>query len=254
MEEVHGSTSNASGFTRNIKITALINNLKRVKAICEEVPKKVCSDFERRYGQILDLLLIPVQGSILSALAQFWNLDLRCFELPQLDLVPTIEEYAVMLGIPVKREANIYSYKGIHLSMKKVAELIGFPSSQTGFKTRGSVQGWKQTFLEDHLKTLAEQGEWDFFKTTLAFTVVRFSFIPLHLGCSRSSCNGCFLLLQDARNKPSHGHSSRHPYVHGSMSQKRQRVIEVLQSFALSMEVVWVARHIPSGISAALRY
>ncbi|KAJ1431601.1 hypothetical protein SESBI_07138 [Sesbania bispinosa] len=57
--------------------------------------------------------------------------------------------------------------------MKKVGELIGLPSSQTGFETRGSVQGWKQTFLEDHLKTLAEQGEWDFFKTTLALPVTQ---------------------------------------------------------------------------------
>ncbi|KAJ1412727.1 hypothetical protein SESBI_20160 [Sesbania bispinosa] len=101
MKEVHGFTSNASGFTRNIKITALINNLKRVKAICKEMPKKVCSDFKKR--------------------------------------------------------------------------------------------------------------------------------------CNRSSNNGCILLLRDARNKPNHGHSSRHPYVHGNMSQNRQRVVEVLQSYALCM-------------------
>ncbi|KAJ1376156.1 hypothetical protein SESBI_50250 [Sesbania bispinosa] len=202
MEEVRGSTSNASGFTRNIKITALINNLKRVKAICEEVPQRVCSDFERRYGRILDLLLIPVQGSVLSALAQFWNSDLRCFELPELDLVPTIEEYAVMLGIPVKRDANIYSYKGSHVSMKKVAELIGLPSSQTKFETRGSVQGWKQTFLEDHLKTLAGQEEWDFFKRTLALLMYGLVLFPFTLGVVDQAAMDVFFFYQTQGTNP----------------------------------------------------
>ncbi|KAJ1404843.1 hypothetical protein SESBI_26245 [Sesbania bispinosa] len=159
MEEVHGSTSNASGFIRNIKITALINNLKRVKAICEEVPKK-------------------------------------------LDLVPTIEEYAVMLGIPIKRDANIYSYKGSHVSMKKVAELIGLPSSQTGFETRGSVQGWKQTFLEDHLKTLAEQGKWDFFKTTFALLIYGLVLFPFTLGVIDQAAMDDFFFYETKGTNP----------------------------------------------------
>ncbi|KAJ1411643.1 hypothetical protein SESBI_20958 [Sesbania bispinosa] len=173
MKEVDGSTSNASGFTRNIKITALINNFKRVKAICEEVPQRVCSDFER-----------------------------RCFELPELDLVPTIEEYAVMLGIPVKRDANIYSYKGSHVSMKKVADLIGLPSSQTKFETRGSVQGWKQTFLEDHLKTLAGQEEWDFFKRNLALLMYGLVLFPFTLGVVDQAAMDVFFFYQTQGTNP----------------------------------------------------
>ncbi|MED6200579.1 hypothetical protein PIB30_086606 [Stylosanthes scabra] len=55
------------------------------------------SAFRRAYGQILDLLLISMETPVLSALSQFWNSSIRAFELPELDIVPTIEEYSVMI-------------------------------------------------------------------------------------------------------------------------------------------------------------
>ncbi|KAJ1416977.1 hypothetical protein SESBI_16919 [Sesbania bispinosa] len=157
MDKVQGSASNASGFKRGIKITALINKLERVNAICQK-------------------------ESVLSALAQFWSSDLRCFKLPHLDLVPTIEEYEVMLGIPVKKNAEVYSYKGSHVSQKKIADKIGLPTNQTGFEIRGSMKGWKKKLLEDHLENLAREGKWNLFKPTLALLKYGLVLFPFTLG------------------------------------------------------------------------
>ncbi|KAJ1440978.1 hypothetical protein SESBI_01656 [Sesbania bispinosa] len=144
MNKVQGSTNNASVSMKGVKINVLINNLERVNAICRKVPKQICVDFERKYGQILDLLFISVKEPVLSTLAQFWNSDLRCFELPQLDLVPTIEEYQEMLSLPIMQKAGVYLYNGSHVGRKKIAELIGLPTGKTGFEIRGSVKGWKK--------------------------------------------------------------------------------------------------------------
>nr|KYP31586.1 hypothetical protein KK1_048009 [Cajanus cajan] len=65
---------------------------------------------------------------MLSALAQYWNSDFRCFELPHLDLVPTIEEYELILRLPLKEEAGVYLYKGNYVSRGKIAGLIGLSS------------------------------------------------------------------------------------------------------------------------------
>ncbi|KAJ1378137.1 hypothetical protein SESBI_48163, partial [Sesbania bispinosa] len=119
MEEVHNHTSNVLEREKNIKITVLDNNLKKMKEICQKMPHDICSKFEKKYGRIKDLLLIRLETSVLSALAQFWNSNLRYFELPSLDMVPTIEEYDVMLGLPVKEKAKVYLYQGSYVAKRK---------------------------------------------------------------------------------------------------------------------------------------
>ena len=100
MDKVQSHSSNASGSTKSIKVTVLINDLQRLCLICKKMTKVAREKFDSRYGSILNLLSISVEGPMLSALTQFWNPNLRCFELPSLDLVPTIEEYEEMLNIP----------------------------------------------------------------------------------------------------------------------------------------------------------
>ncbi|KAJ1403256.1 hypothetical protein SESBI_27404 [Sesbania bispinosa] len=134
--------------------------------------------FNRRYGRILDLLAIRVKTKSLSALAQFWNTDLRCFELPNLDMVPTIEEYGLMVRLPVKEKEVVYQYKGRYVDEKKIAKLIGLLPNQLKFEKRGSILGLRRTFLEDRLKVLAEQGHWKHFKITLALTIYGLILFP----------------------------------------------------------------------------
>ncbi|KAJ1421347.1 hypothetical protein SESBI_13781 [Sesbania bispinosa] len=118
--------------------------------------------------------------------------------------------------------------------MKKVGELIGLPSSQTGFETRGSVQGWKQTFLEDHLKTLAEQGEWDFFKTTLALLLYGLVLFPFTLGVVDQAAMDVFFFYETQGTNPVMAILAD-TLMSMEVCHKKQRVIEVLQSFALCM-------------------
>ena len=92
---------------------------------------------------------------MLSALAQFWKTDLRCFEFPNFDMVPTIEEYEMIIGRPYEQTPRPYLYRGSHVKMGKIAGLISLKPELWVPETRGSLQGWKKSAFEDHLEALA---------------------------------------------------------------------------------------------------
>ncbi|KAJ1377762.1 hypothetical protein SESBI_48562 [Sesbania bispinosa] len=143
MVEDQDNTSNAPQAKKSIRITTTDSNLERLVEITKSMSKEMRRDFDKMYGRILDLLDISVKTPVISALAQFWSSDLHCFELPNLDLVPTIEEYTRM--------------------------------------TRGAIQGLRKSFLEDHLEALAGRGSWYYFNKTLTLTIyglVLFPFAP----------------------------------------------------------------------------
>ncbi|KAJ1377164.1 hypothetical protein SESBI_49160 [Sesbania bispinosa] len=137
--------------------------------------------FNKMYGRILDLLDISVKTPVISALAQFWSSDLHCFELPNLDLVPTIEEYMRMTRLPIDDNIGVYSYRGRYVDERKIAKLIGLHPDQLKFEKRGAIQGLRKSFLEDHLEALAGGGSWHYFNKTLALTIyglILFPFAP----------------------------------------------------------------------------
>ncbi len=181
MDSFQHSTSNAPEPKRNIRITMVSNDLQKVRKITQLMTKEAQVSFTKRYGQILDLLTIPTEAPMLSALAQFWNSHLRCFELPNLDIVPTIEEYVTVLGLPINEGSGVYLYKGRYVEGKKIMKMIGMQASQVGLEKRGSTCGLKRTLLEDHLEALAKQGDWGHFNPTLALVIygmVLFPFTP----------------------------------------------------------------------------
>ncbi|KAJ1394598.1 hypothetical protein SESBI_34058 [Sesbania bispinosa] len=165
MEEVQINTSqatecNATETRRNIRIVVVGNEFEKIDELSRLMSKEDRDAFNRRYGRILDLLAI------------------RCFELPNLDMVPTIEEYGLMVRLPVKEKEVVYQYKGRYVDEKKIAKLIGLLPNQLKFEKRGSILGLRRTFLEDRLKVLAEQGHWKHFKITLALTIYGLILFP----------------------------------------------------------------------------
>jgi len=98
----------------------------------------------------MDFLLISIETPVLATLAQFWNSAFKCFELPNLDLVATIEEYRAMLRLPTKEKVAIYLYRGSYVGERKIAKTIILLTNLAKFESRGSIQGWNQTLLTDH--------------------------------------------------------------------------------------------------------
>ena len=58
-------------------------------------------DFKQHHGKLLSVLSIDMVEGLLSVLVQFYDPLYRCFTFPDYQLVPTLEEYAHLLGIPI---------------------------------------------------------------------------------------------------------------------------------------------------------
>ncbi|KAL2325868.1 hypothetical protein Fmac_024926 [Flemingia macrophylla] len=116
-------------------------------------------DFEKSYGRVLDLLKIYVDPVFIRVLVHFWNPNLHCFEFPQFDLVPTLDEYELMLSWP--KSVGVYTCRGVHIG-------------------NGNIRGWKLKTLEDHLSSLADKEDWSTFNKTLALIVFGMTIFPLH--------------------------------------------------------------------------
>ena len=57
--------------------------------------------FEEKYGKLLSLLKTGMAEGILSTLVQFYDPIYHCFTFPDYQLMPTLEEYSHLIGIPI---------------------------------------------------------------------------------------------------------------------------------------------------------
>ncbi|KAJ1396176.1 hypothetical protein SESBI_32808 [Sesbania bispinosa] len=181
MVEDQDNTSNAPKAKKSIRITTTDSNLERLIEITKSMSKEMRRDFDKMYGRILDLLDISVKTPVISALAQFWSSDLHCFELPNLDLVPTIEEYTRMTDCPSMIMSECIPTGDDMLMRGKLPNLSACNPDQLKLEKRGAIQGLRKSFLEDHLEALAGRGSWHYFNKTLTLTIyglVLFPFAP----------------------------------------------------------------------------
>ena len=68
-----------------------IENIKKLMTILGYVDETL---FERKYGWIALLMKISIKMSLVKALIHFWDPSYRCFTFKDVDMTPTIEEYA----------------------------------------------------------------------------------------------------------------------------------------------------------------
>ncbi|MBA0881683.1 hypothetical protein Goshw_020298, partial [Gossypium schwendimanii] len=77
------------------------------------------------YGDLPYLFDIKVDEYLFRALAQFWNPAYSCFTFGEIDLVPTIEEYTVLLHYPRIQADKVYS-KAVNVPtfVKKLVNIL----------------------------------------------------------------------------------------------------------------------------------
>lgn len=70
------------------------------------------NSFNYKFGKVLDLLSLPVQKETLTALAQFFDPTLRCFQFQDFQLALTLEEFGKILQIskPSKGPLKMIGY------------------------------------------------------------------------------------------------------------------------------------------------
>ncbi|KAL2334567.1 hypothetical protein Fmac_015780 [Flemingia macrophylla] len=88
------------------------------------------------------------------------------------------KEYELMLKWP--KSVGVYTFRGAHIAIDKVADLVKLPSHQSALVGNGNIKGWKLKTLEYHLSSLADKEDWSAFNKTLALIVFGMTLFPFH--------------------------------------------------------------------------
>jgi hypothetical protein len=60
--------------------------------------------FQHRYGNLLTILRTNVDEKLVHTLVQFYDREYRCFTFPDFQLMPTLEAYSSLTGLPIAKE------------------------------------------------------------------------------------------------------------------------------------------------------
>ncbi|KAI5445327.1 hypothetical protein KIW84_013528 [Lathyrus oleraceus] len=74
-------------------------NLKELRNLASYVLDPL--GFKARFGKLLPLLTTQVDEGLMGTLVQFYDPLYHCFSFPYFQLLPTLEEYAYLVGIPI---------------------------------------------------------------------------------------------------------------------------------------------------------
>ena len=75
------------------------NRLSDLATLWEQFGISGKKRFHEIYGDMASFLSLPIEEPLLRAAMRFWDPSYRCFTFGKNDLVPTVEEYLVLIGI-----------------------------------------------------------------------------------------------------------------------------------------------------------
>ncbi|XP_039031219.1 uncharacterized protein LOC120165850 [Hibiscus syriacus] len=94
--------------------------------------------FRGIYGDIVELLRVPIDPVVIRALAKCWNPAYWCFTFGKVDMTPTLEEYTTLLNILNVRRHSIYT---------KVIRPKGFIAKM--ITLTGKTKEWVEEYIRD---------------------------------------------------------------------------------------------------------
>ncbi|KAI5445271.1 hypothetical protein KIW84_013491 [Lathyrus oleraceus] len=104
--------------------------------------------FKAHYGKLLPLLTTQVDEGLMSTLAQFYDPLYHCFSFLDFQLLPTLEEYAHLVGIPILDQVPFSGLESIPTS-REIADLLHIDESliEAHMTTKDGIQGLPSDFL-----------------------------------------------------------------------------------------------------------
>jgi hypothetical protein len=103
-------------------VRCIINDASRLFPLTKYLADE--TEFTKIYGRILHLLKVPVLPLAIKALIHFWDPDYRCFVFGNIDMVPIIEEYSVLIEFPKDTHKVYFCHKGENV-IEELTKLLG---------------------------------------------------------------------------------------------------------------------------------
>ena len=87
------------------------NHLSDLTTLWEQFSISEKKRFRDTYSDIVSLILVHVEEPLLRAVMRFWDPSYRCFTFGKNDLVPTVEEYSILIGVELQHPDKVYNQK-----------------------------------------------------------------------------------------------------------------------------------------------
>ncbi|XP_050897539.1 uncharacterized protein LOC127104399 [Lathyrus oleraceus] len=149
-----------------------IGLLRQIKALI--TPDHV-GLFRNTYGNILPMVedLDASQRSLIHTCLQFYDPQLRCFTFQDFQLAPLLEEYAMILDVPLQHcvpfNSDIPPLE--HKDIAKALHLEVFVVKENLSSSKGGLSGFHLDFLVDKAEECAAQGNWEVVCALLSLSV-----------------------------------------------------------------------------------
>src|ERR1043165_9506525 len=151
-----------------------VGKLKEVASLVEDP-----SDFRKRYGTLLFVLNTNVDEGLLKTFVQFYDPVYRCFTFPDYQLMPTLEEYANILGILVSDKVPFNGLEAIP-KPQVIAAMTHLRKSEIdkNLTTKGNFLGLTSKFLMEKAFSFAEAGSMVAFEALLTLLIYGLVLFP----------------------------------------------------------------------------
>ena len=84
---------------RNTIQVSLVRVPPQLKDLVTRVPED--SPFTKIHGRLFSLVTSSIEEDVVKVLVQFFDPLYHCFTFPDYQLVPTLEEFSQIMGIPI---------------------------------------------------------------------------------------------------------------------------------------------------------
>jgi hypothetical protein len=136
-------------------------------------------DFHKNHGNLLSLLKVKIEEGSLETLVQFYDPLYHCFTFPNYQLVPTLEEYSYLVGLPVPDKVPFSGLEPIPKPLA-IANALHLQTSiiQANLTSKRDLLGLSTNFLYQQASAFAEMASNDAFHSILALLIYGLVLFP----------------------------------------------------------------------------
>ena len=142
----------------------------KIKELVLKVPKD--SSYKKRHGHLLNLVTIEFDEVLMSVLFQFFDPEHHCFTFPDYQLVPKLEEFFKLLGLPILERVPFIGFEQDPTAEGVSVALHLKPSDiESHWERRSRVKGLLAKFLMEKAQIFLDAMSYHAFKDFLALLI-----------------------------------------------------------------------------------
>lgn len=218
-------------------------NIERLKGFIALMGPEDKELFEKAYGNLLRLLQLDVQESVIMALSRFYDPEIRCFLFKDFQLAPTLEEYEEILGFSRPKSAP-YQYQKHRYTDQKFSQFLQISVRELVLhkEKKNRLTGFQLSYFGSLLTAHAQASKWGPFRQLLALIIFGIVLFPQFESFIDENAIGLFLAFISKDNPinpvPAILADTYYSYTHHRVLGKKRIVCSLHVLYA------WLLNHV----------